>query len=49
MVFVHRNIKARAITTVNKIFIVLGALKSLLCFPLGIDVNDTLNYRTNYC
>ena len=29
-------------------FIVLGALKSLLCFLLDIDVNDILNYRTNY-
>ena len=26
----------------------MGALKSLLCFPLDIDVNDILNYRTNY-
>ena len=32
----------------GNIFIVLGALKSLLCFPLDIDVNDILNYRTNY-
>ena len=23
-------------------------LKSLLCFPLDIDVNDNLNYRTKY-
>ena len=30
------------------IFIVLGALKSLFCFPLDIDVNDILNCRTNY-
>ena len=29
-------------------FIVLGALKSLLCFPLDIDVNDILNNHTNY-
>ena len=28
-------------------FIVLGALKSLLCFPLDIDVNDILNNHTN--
>ena len=27
---------------------VMGALKSLLCFPLDIEVNDILNYRTNY-
>ena len=26
----------------------LGALKSLLCFPLDIDVNNTLSYHTNY-
>ena len=26
----------------------LFALKSLLCFPLDIDINDILNYRTNY-
>ena len=32
----------------DNIFIVLGALKSLLCFPLDIDVNDDLNYRTKY-
>ena len=32
----------------SKTFIVLGALKSLLCFPLDIDINDILNYRTNY-
>ena len=32
----------------SNIFIVLGALKSLLCFPLDIDVNDILNCRTNY-
>ena len=32
----------------SNIFIVLGALKSLLYFPLDIDVNDILNYRTNY-
>ena len=32
----------------SKIFIVLGALKSLLCFPLDIDIKDILNYRTNY-
>ena len=32
----------------SNIFIVLGALKSLLCFPLDIDVHDILNYRTNY-
>ena len=30
------------------IFIVMGALKSLFCFPLDIDVNDILNYRMNY-
>ena len=30
------------------IFIVLGALKSLIYFPLDIDHNDILNYRTNY-
>ena len=29
-------------------FIVLSALKSLLCFPLDIDVNGILNYRANY-
>ena len=29
-------------------FIVRGALKSLLCFPLDMDVNDILNCRTNY-
>ena len=38
--------KAQGITT--DIFFVLDALKSLLCFPLDIDVNDNLNYRTNY-
>ena len=27
---------------------ILGALKSLLSFRLDIDVNDILNYRTNY-
>ena len=32
----------------SNIFIVLGALKSLLCFPLDIDINDILNCRTNY-
>ena len=32
----------------GNIFIVMGALKSLLCFPLDIEVNDILNYRTNY-
>ena len=32
----------------SNIFTVMGALKSLLCFPLDIDVNDILNYRTNY-
>ena len=32
----------------SHIFIVLDALKSLLCFPLGIDANDTLNYRIKY-
>ena len=32
----------------DNIFIVLGAMKSLLCFPLNIDVNDNLNYRTKY-
>ena len=26
----------------------MGMLKSLLSFPLDIDVNDILNYRTNY-
>ena len=29
-------------------FIVPGGLKSLLCFPLDIDVNNILNYRKNY-
>ena len=32
----------------SNIFIVLGALKSLLCVPLDIDVNDILNYHINY-
>ena len=32
----------------GNIFIVLGALKSLLCFPLDINVNDIVNYCTNY-
>ena len=32
----------------SNICIVLGALKLLLCFSLDIDINDTLNYRTNY-
>ena len=32
----------------SNIFIVLGALKSLLCFPLNIDVHDILDYCTNY-
>ena len=32
----------------SNMFIVLGALKSLLCFPLDVDVNDILNRRTNY-
>ena len=26
----------------------MGALKSLLCYTLDIDVNDILNYHTNY-
>ena len=32
----------------SNIFIVLDALKPLLCFPLNLDVNDILNSRTNY-
>ena len=32
----------------SNICIVLGALKLLLCFSLDIDINDILNYRTNY-
>ena len=44
--YLHRNIKTEGITTV--IFIVMGVLKSFLSFPLDIDVNDILNYRTNY-
>ena len=32
----------------SNIFVVLGALKSLRCFPLDIDVNDILNHCTNY-
>ena len=32
----------------GNIFIVEGALKLLLSFPLDIDVNDILNYRKNY-
>ena len=32
----------------SKILIVLGALKSLFCFPLDIDLNDILKYCTNY-
>ena len=32
----------------SNMFIVLGALKSLLSFPLDIDVNDISNSRTNY-
>ena len=32
----------------GSIFIVEGALKLLLSFPLDIDVNDILNYRKNY-
>ena len=32
----------------RNIFIVLGALKSLLRFPFDIDVNDISNCRTNY-
>ena len=32
----------------SNIFIVLGALKSLFCFPLDIDINYILKYRTNY-
>ena len=32
----------------SNIFIVLCPLKSLLYFHLDIDVNDILNYRTNY-
>ena len=32
----------------SHIFIVLDALKSLLCFPLGINVNEPLNYRMKY-
>ena len=39
----HRNIKTQGIN----IFIVEGKLKSLPRFPLDIDVNDILNYRTN--
>ena len=29
----------------NNVFVTLGALKSLPCFPLDIDANDILNYR----
>ena len=32
----------------STVFIVLGVLKPLLCFPLDIDVDDTLNHRSNY-
>ena len=32
----------------SNIFIVLGPLKLLICFLLDIDVNNVLNYRTNY-
>ena len=32
----------------SNIFIVLGALKSLFCIPLDIDVNDISNYHVNY-
>ena len=32
----------------DNIFILQGALKSLFCFPLDIDVNENLNYRTKY-
>ena len=42
----HRNTKTQH--NYSNIFIVLGVLKSLLCFPLGIDVNDILNYHTKY-
>ena len=31
----------------GNIFTVLGALKSLPCFPLDVDVNDILNYLTD--
>ena len=41
----HRNIKTQGLT--SNVFIVLGALKSLLSFPLDIDVNDILNYCTS--
>ena len=32
----------------NEIITLLGALKSLPFFILDIEVNDILNYRTNY-
>ena len=42
----HRNTKNTR-NNYSNFFIVLGALKSLLCFPLDIDVNDILNQSTN--
>ena len=45
---IHRNTKPQGITTDSNVFIILGALKSVLCFLLDIDVNGILNYPTNY-
>ena len=36
----HGNIKAR--NNCSSILIILSALKSLLCFPMDIDVNNIL-------
>ena len=47
VVSIHRNIKNTR-NNYSTIFIVLGALKSLLCFPLDTGINDILNFRTNY-
>ena len=45
--FIHKN-KKNTRNNYRNIFVALGALKSLHSFPLHIDVNDILNYPTNY-
>ena len=44
----HRNIYKNTRNNYSNIFIVLGALKSLLCFPLDIDTSDIFTCHTNY-
>ena len=46
--YILRNIKTQGITTVISSFIALGVLKSLLCFPLNINIDDISIYRTDY-